>query len=70
MKKASEYRQHATECRYLAGKMELGDPREQLLAMARHWDRLAGERKDMIARHPELALEGESDEEAAAGAVR
>ena len=62
MKKASEYCQHAAECRYLAGKMELGEPRDQLLAMARHWDRLASERADLITRHPELILDGVAKE--------
>ena len=38
MKKASEYRAHAEECRQLASKMDLGEQRDQLLGMARHWD--------------------------------
>lgn len=66
MKKASEYRQHAEECRALAAKMELGDKRDQLLAMASHWDQMAVERAQLIARHPELALSGEQEEEASA----
>lgn len=63
MKKASEYRQHAHECRDLAAKMASADQREQLLEMARHWDQLAGDRAALIERHPELALEGEREEE-------
>lgn len=63
MKKASEYRMHAAECRQLAAKMELGEQREQLLSMARHWDDLATDRANLIRLHPELALEGERDEE-------
>jgi len=63
MKKASEYRLHAAECRQLAAKMELGEQREQLLGMARHWDELAQDRTNLIRLHPELALEGEEDEE-------
>ncbi|MEO8114442.1 MAG: hypothetical protein ABI655_08680 [Phenylobacterium sp.] len=62
MKKASEYRQHADECRKLAKGM---DPEQQgqLLAMAATWDRLAEERSELVRRHPELALTGEREEE-------
>jgi hypothetical protein len=63
MKKASEYRQHALECRELAAKMDSGDQREQLMAMARHWDQLAADRADLVRLHPELALDGEQAEE-------
>lgn len=65
MKKASEYRLHAQECRELAARMELGEQREQLLGMAMTWDELAADRA-LISKHPELALEGEQEEEAAA----
>lgn len=61
MKKASEYRQHAAECRQLAGKMG-GEHRDQLLEMAATWDALARDRAELILRHPELALEGEAAE--------
>jgi hypothetical protein len=44
MKKVSEYRQHAVECRALAAKMDVDENRSQLLAMAQTWDRLAEER--------------------------
>ena len=64
MKKASEYRQHATECRALAGKMEQGEHRNQLLEMAATWDRLAVERSERVRRDPELGLDGEHQEEA------
>jgi len=63
MKKASDYRLHARECRALAAKMDLGEPRDQLLAMARHWDQLAEERAELVRRHPELAIDGELEEE-------
>lgn len=63
MKKASEYRQHAQECRDLAATMESEAQREQLLVMAEHWDKLARERLELITRHPELAQSGEHDEE-------
>ncbi len=62
MKKASEYRQHAEECRALARQVH-GEQRDQLLEMARTWDKLADERSDLVRRHPELAMTGESDEE-------
>ena len=63
MKKASEYRQHAAECRALANQMQ-GQQREQLLEMARTWDKLAEDRSNLIRRHPEVALKGEHREEA------
>ena len=62
MKKASEYRQHAEECRTLARQMQ-GEQRDQLLEMARTWEKLADERAELIRRHPELALTGEGQEE-------
>jgi hypothetical protein len=58
VKKASEYRQHAVECRQLAAGVE-GVQRDQLVEMAATWDRLADERSELVQRHPELALEGE-----------
>lgn len=63
MKKASEYRSHADECRQLAGIME-GEQKQQLLEMAATWERLADERSELVRRHPELALRGEHHEEA------
>ncbi len=68
MKKASEYRQHARECRALAATMASDEQRAQMLQMAAHWDQLAGDRLALIDRHPELAHEGEQDEERAAAA--
>jgi hypothetical protein len=65
VKKASEYRQHAEECRTLA-RMAAGEQREQLLRMAETWDRLAADRSDLIRRHPELAMDGEQAEESTA----
>jgi hypothetical protein len=49
MKKVSEYRQHASECRALAAKMEIQENRSQLLAMAKTWDQLAEERAQRVA---------------------
>ena len=45
LKKASEYRKHAQECRALAKRMEHGEQRDQLLAMALTWDSLAKQRE-------------------------
>ena len=64
MKKASEYRQHAEECRALAMTMDQGEHRSQLLEMAATWDKLAIERSELVRRHPELAIAGEQAEEA------
>ena len=64
MKKASEYRQHAKECRALAAQMDSAHQREQLLRMARHWEQLAGDRSSLVQRHPELASDREREEEA------
>jgi hypothetical protein len=69
MKKASEYRRHAEECRALAKNMKAGEQREQLLEMATTWENLATERTELVRRHPELALGGEHEEEIAAGTM-
>ena len=66
MKKASEYRKHAEECRALA-KGVAGEQRDQLLEMAATWERLAAERSELVRRHPELALSGERAEGAGNG---
>ena len=63
MKKASEYRLHAQECRTLANAMDDGEQRDQLLEMAATWDRLAEERAELVRRNPEMAIEGEREEE-------
>jgi hypothetical protein len=66
VKKASEYRQHAVECRQLSAGVQ-GVQREQLVEMAATWERLADERSELVRRHPELALEGEGRQKAAGG---
>ena len=48
MKKVSEYRQHAAECRALAAKMAVDENRGQMLEMAATWDRLADERAQAL----------------------
>ncbi len=62
MKKASEYRQHAEECRAWAQGMQ-GEQRNQLIEMAATWAKLAQDRADLIRRHPDQALAGEREEE-------
>jgi hypothetical protein len=62
MKKASEYREHARECRALAAQMLAEEQRQQLLQMADHWEKLAEDRMTLIGKHPELAIEGEQEE--------
>jgi hypothetical protein len=57
----SEYRQHASECRTLAAHMMAEEHREQLLAMASTWDRMAEERaralRGEIAPGADIGLE-------------
>jgi hypothetical protein len=55
MKKASEYRVHAEECRALAAGMQVDEQRDQLLAMAEQWEALARDRETIVSRHPELS---------------
>ena len=43
MKRASEYRQHAQECRALANQMKEGGQRDQMLTIAATWEKLAAE---------------------------
>jgi hypothetical protein len=62
MKKSSEYRQHAQECRGLASQMASDDQRALMLQMAEHWDKLASDRLALIENHPELAHDGEYEE--------
>lgn len=62
MKKASEYRAHASECRELAAKMDRAVDRELLLTMAAHWEQLAHDRAEWVRKHPELAVDGEREE--------
>jgi glutamine synthetase adenylyltransferase len=67
MKKASEYRRHAEECHALAKGMT-GEQRDQLLEMAATWERLAEDRAALVKGHPELAVDGEAEEESLASA--
>ena len=45
MKKVSDYRQHAEECRKLATSARSKEHREMLLKMAATWEALAEERQ-------------------------
>ena len=63
MKKASEYRKHAEECRALARQVPEGPQRDQLLEMARTWDNLANDRDILLQKHPEIAQPVNQDED-------
>ncbi len=52
MRKASEYRHHAEECRKLAAKMKTGDQRDHMLKIAKVWDQLAEDCAEMLSKHP------------------
>ncbi len=54
MKKASEYRQHAEECRDLARRAKEAEHRDMLLNMAATWDSLAAERLLASARRQHM----------------
>ena len=56
MKEASEYRQHAAECRALANTMD-GPHREQLLKMAQTCDKLAEEHAAPTRKPPPLVAD-------------
>ena len=55
MKKASEYREHAEECRTLARRSKSAADRDMLLNMAATWDSLAEERIKTADRQERLA---------------
>ena len=65
--KASDYRQHAQYCRDLARHTPPGEPREQLLEIAKTWDTLAVERPEWVQQHLELALGEHQNEDALTG---
>ncbi|CAN7624719.1 hypothetical protein LJR219_004832 [Phenylobacterium sp. LjRoot219] len=47
----------------MAAKMDAAEQREQLIQMASYWEKMAQDRALLISKHPELAIEGEPDEE-------
>jgi hypothetical protein len=55
VKKASEYRHHAAECREMATKASQFQ-REQLLKMAETWEGLAKDREQQLARQERLKV--------------
>jgi hypothetical protein len=55
MRKASEYRAHARECRELAAKMVAERDRQMLMKMATLWEQLAEDRLQLVRRYPDLA---------------
>jgi hypothetical protein len=55
MKKASEYLQHAVECRNLAARATTDEQRQMLLAMAQTWESLARVREARVAQKERLA---------------
>jgi hypothetical protein len=54
MKKASEYFQHAIECRELAARATTDEQRKMLLRMAETWEGLAHERETRMAQQHRL----------------
>ena len=58
MKKASEYRQHAQECRALARNAKADEHRFQLLKMAETWEALAAERERVVRERARAGMSG------------
>jgi hypothetical protein len=54
MKKASEYRQYAIECRTLATSATSDEHRQMLLKMAETWDSLGWRREARMAQKQRL----------------
>lgn len=54
MKKASEYRQYAIECRTLATSATSDEHRQMLLKMAETWDSLGSRREARMAQKQRL----------------
>ncbi len=54
LKKASEYRQHAEECRILAKQVPDGVQRSQPLEIAKTWEALAEDRDRLAQNYSEL----------------
>jgi hypothetical protein len=57
VKKASEYFEHAQQCRDLARNMPEPHHRDLLLTMADMWDDMARDRIELTSRHPELRID-------------
>lgn len=61
MKKASEYKEHAEECRALARRSKSPEDRDMLLNMAATWDSLAENRLKATERQQRLAKLAEQE---------
>ncbi len=61
VKKASEYRQHAKECRTLAAQAVSDEHRKQLAAMADTWETLALEREKTAAKESASSVRADGD---------
>jgi hypothetical protein len=55
MRKVSEYREHADDCRKLAGRAASPSHRDMLLNMSATWDSLAEDRIKSVARQERIA---------------
>ncbi|MGC1359424.1 MAG: hypothetical protein WA851_27225 [Xanthobacteraceae bacterium] len=60
MRKVSEYKQHAAECRQMAAKIRDQDQKKQLEEMAEAWTMLATERARQLAKQNERLVDPES----------
>jgi hypothetical protein len=55
VKKASEYQQHAEDCKALAAGATSPEHRDMLLKMAETWESLARNRESMVTRQQRIA---------------
>ena len=55
MKKASEYRRHAAECRQMIGSATTDEQKAMLENMAKTWDALADDRKRRLMQSQRIA---------------
>lgn len=62
MRKVSEYRQNAVECRKLAARTDDMEQQKLLMEMAEDWEGLAEDRAALIRKYPEPANPGGSQE--------
>jgi hypothetical protein len=60
MRKVSEYKQHAAECRKMAAKMRDQSQKKQLEEMAEAWTMLATERARQLAKQNKKLVDPES----------
>jgi hypothetical protein len=65
MKKASEYRGHADECRMMGRRAREAEHKVMLAEMAKTWENLASQRQEYVARLQRIAaLEAPTSPEA------